>query len=136
MDFDGYTIKNVIICENVRQEKNDKYIIIGVFPADVLVSSFPARLQFAAYIEIDPERLGRLQMFLRVYLGDSSPELKPAEVRIEMEIIKRETLGVATPSIGFQLNSANILRIDASSDGNKWISIASRNINLNPIAIA
>lgn len=49
------TIRNVILCEDIRSEIGNKKSIMGIFSGDVIVAEFPARIQFAVYMEYIPE---------------------------------------------------------------------------------
>src|SRR4051812_32332837 len=44
-------IRNAVLCEDVRQEKSNKFILIGVFPGDILVEDVPASVPLDVYID-------------------------------------------------------------------------------------
>lgn len=89
-------------------------------------------LSFALYFEVDSVDTGQFAMFLRIYIGDISPENKPTEIRVDIEMLKPDTLGVATPNIGLQVRSPTVLKIDAAFEDKKWVNLVARNIALNP----
>ncbi|MES0069483.1 hypothetical protein NKJ73_27330 [Mesorhizobium sp. M0074] len=43
---------NAVLCEYVAQGANNKHVLVNVFSGDVVVSKFPADLQFGVYIEL------------------------------------------------------------------------------------
>jgi hypothetical protein len=46
--------RNVIVCEDVREEVGGKHSLMGVFSGDIIVSSFPATIQIAGFFQYIP----------------------------------------------------------------------------------
>jgi len=44
-----YEIASVLVCDDVRQERNGKEIIIGLYNEAIILSSFPGQLQSLAF---------------------------------------------------------------------------------------
>ena len=47
--------RNIIVCEDVREELGNKKSLMGVFGGDIVVLEFPVTLQLAFYIEYVPD---------------------------------------------------------------------------------
>lgn len=43
---------NAIFCDEIRQESNGKFFIIGIYAGDIIVNSFPAHFRISNYIII------------------------------------------------------------------------------------
>jgi hypothetical protein len=59
------SVTAAIICDDVRKEAGGKDILIGVYGGGVLVPSFPCPIQFAIWIELAPQPIGRLEVDLQ-----------------------------------------------------------------------
>jgi hypothetical protein len=47
--------RNVIVCEDIRDEMNGKKSLMGVFSGDIVVPSMPAVVRLAVYVEYEPD---------------------------------------------------------------------------------
>jgi hypothetical protein len=47
--------RNVVVCEDIRQEVHGKWSLMGVFSGDIVVPDFPAQIQIAFYVEYMPD---------------------------------------------------------------------------------
>jgi len=50
------TFRNVVVCEDVRDEVGNKRSLMGVFSGDITVQQFPAIVQLAVYLEYAPDK--------------------------------------------------------------------------------
>ncbi len=48
-------IRNIVLCEDIRDETGNKKSLMGVMAGDVLVDEFPATLSVAVYFEYVPD---------------------------------------------------------------------------------
>ena len=64
--------RNVIVCEDVREELGGKRSLMGVFPGDIVVPQFPAKLRVSIYIEYigDETESGDLSLGFRFLMDD------------------------------------------------------------------
>jgi hypothetical protein len=47
--------RNVIVCEDIRDEVGNKRSLMGVMAGDILVAGFPATLQIAIFLDYAPD---------------------------------------------------------------------------------
>jgi len=40
----GYTVRSVILCDDIREEKSGKEILIGVYTSSIIFGQFPAKM--------------------------------------------------------------------------------------------
>jgi hypothetical protein len=82
--------RNVIICEDIREETGNKKSLMGVIGGDLLVPSFPANIQIAIYSEFDsPDKQKDLSITLTLHVD----ELDIAKAEIHLPAL-RETVGI------------------------------------------
>jgi hypothetical protein len=72
-------IRNVIVCEDIRDEIRNKKSLIGVFPGDILVAEFPATIQFAIYMEYTPDADDGDQLSIEFRLLQDDTEMAKAK---------------------------------------------------------
>lgn len=65
-------VRNAILCNDIRQEINQKYILIGVFTNAIIVSSLPIDLDLALYLEIEPLTVGEANILINLEI-DGEP---------------------------------------------------------------
>jgi hypothetical protein len=81
-----HNFRAVIVCEDIRQEVNGKWSLMGVFSGDIVVQDFPAEIQLAFYIEYlpDSDEVGRMIKFDFKLLQDDTEMVKGhSESKIE-----------------------------------------------------
>ncbi len=78
-------IRNVILCEDIRDEIGNKKSLMGVMAGDILVGEFPATLSVASYLEYvpDSEDGSEFSAEFRLLKGDSL--LISGEIRAPIE---------------------------------------------------
>lgn len=104
--------RNAILCDDIRQEKNNKYILIGVFSGDVVASQFPAALAFSVYAEHVTDGPGHHDMAIRFSL---SGEHK-AEVRARIDMPIAGTATIVLPPMPIELQAEGELLVTAQLD--------------------
>jgi hypothetical protein len=67
--------RNVIVCEDVREEIGNKKSLMGLLSGDILVPQFPAQIKLAFYIEYLPPKdvVAERDLEFIIVLGDNSP---------------------------------------------------------------
>ena len=62
-------VSTVVFCEEVRQEINNKHILLGVVAGTLLLSSFPANIRGALYLEVYNLKSGKHKFKILIHLG-------------------------------------------------------------------
>ena len=71
-----FDVLSAVLCDDVRQENNGKYILIGVYVHSVVVTDFPANISLTVWIEIKPNEVGEFPGEIRVTKEDQSVLLR------------------------------------------------------------
>lgn len=64
---------NVILCDDVRREVTGKDIIIGVYGGKVAVGAYPAMISAAIWIELEVDRIGRIDGEVQIATPSGNP---------------------------------------------------------------
>lgn len=126
-------ITSAILCEEVRVEKNNKYMILGVYAADILVSDIPAQTPLCFYVEFkSPQQEG--DMFFRF----SGPGKGVAKLKVHYKksgVAGADSVAIAAPRMEVVLEQEGVFKLDWSEDGKSWKSLLSRRVIKSPDAI-
>lgn len=121
-------IQTALLCEDIRQEKSNKFILIGVYAGEILVSALPTKIALCLYISAlydSNEGDGLLWVRLRGP-GQGSATMKigykPAE--------DSKYLTLVTPVLEVALEEEGTLVIETSPDGESWSPMISREVSL------
>lgn len=60
-----------VMCDDVRVETGNKFILIGVYNGAIIVPGFPAEIQVSWWLQVFPEKAGALEVDIRVVKDDS-----------------------------------------------------------------
>jgi len=115
---------NVLVCDDIRQEKSEKYILIGAYSGGIFLSSFPATVPLAFYIEM---RAGTdaATFWFRM----SGPGKGSAKMRIDYQKENPDE-PVMTFVIPMQvlMEEAGTFKLEASLDQKKWTKILAKEV--------
>jgi hypothetical protein len=84
--------RNIILCEDVREEAGNKKSLMGVLAGDIIVPTFPATLSLAVYFEYVPDKDDGDEFAIEFRLWQDDEELAVGEVRAPIEPGKIVTL--------------------------------------------
>lgn len=120
---------NVVVCEDVRTENNNKHILIGVFQSNVLVGSFPARIRLAFWMQLSAPNEGTYNTEFRIR------EKRETLVRIKADMTIRDASQRATfalPALAVDVAEAGVLKFEFREVGKSWKLLRELPINLAP----
>lgn len=124
-----FKIDRSIMCEDVREEKNGKYTLVGVYVGDIQFSAIPGNIAIAFFLEVSLKRSGKFEIHFRLSgPGDHSALIKAT-------VLFGEITGpavIATPRIDLLVDQEGDFTMEISSDGANWTTIAAKRISLNP----
>lgn len=119
------SFKNAILCEEIRQEKSNKFILIGVFSGDIVVEKFPAQLGLSAYIEAIVSKPGQSSVWLRL----SGPGEGEALIEAVLETTKAdEAATLPLPRMDVSMTCEGTFRLSASEDQDTWVSLIEKEV--------
>lgn len=125
-----FTIKNVIVCEDIREELRGKHSLIGVYSGDeIQISQIPGNIAISCFIEVKVNISGAYDMNLRLRgPGKHSALLK---ARLNFHEVGKLAV-IPTPRLDIRVDREGIFKIDIGSTELGWTNIVKREIVLNP----
>lgn len=123
---------NAVVCDEVRKEANGKHIIIGVYPHDMLVNSFPATIAPALWIQFFIERKGEIEIEFRVR-DKSQPKKRGLSALAKLVIINPDELNTMTlPPAPIVINEQGLLLFEVREKDGRWKKIREILIKQSP----
>jgi len=124
-----FDVQLCIMCEDVREEKHNKYSLIGVYSGDILISELPGDMSVAFFLEVLINEVGTQDLQLRL----SGPGNGTATIKARIELTEKGALSVLkTPRIQMIAEKAGTFRFDITSDGETWENLITKQISLMP----
>lgn len=124
-------VLNVLLCDDIRQEANGKYIVIGIYSGDVLVPEFPTQLVFATYIEFVPERAGEQQFHFRL-VGPDGPM---AGVQGKFGVAEAGPhVALPIPGLPVSIKQPCDMLVQVSFDGQNWTTALKKPVRIGEAA--
>ena len=87
--------RNVILCDDIRDEMGNKKSLMGVYSGDILVQNFPAAVQIAFYVDYVPaeDEAGEIPVQFRI----TQDGAEIAKAQIQAKIDKGPTVTLIIP---------------------------------------
>ncbi len=125
-----FEILYAIVCEDIREEKTGKHMLVGVFSGDnIQVSHMPGNMAIACYMKVRILEAGTHELRVRI----AGPGDQEAMLKARLDFPPEKGLAIiATPRVDLSVENDGTLRMDISSDEKTWINLATLDITLNP----
>lgn len=123
------SVRTALLCEDVRQEKSNKFILIGVFANDIVLSTMPAAIPISFFIELKSSKLGTQHLYFRI----SGPGNESAKLKIGLDIKDAESVvAIPGPKLDIRMDADGVFKIDASTDEKRWVNLIAKKVWLDP----
>ena len=124
----GFTIKNAIICDDIRKEDSGKYILIGVYGENITVSRFPFSSTFAFWISVMTHREGEILCQWKM-THDKLGDLSITDGKITIKKIEAES-PIPLRQVPVQVHEAGVLSLKVRESEGRWRTVKSIPIRL------
>ncbi len=124
-------IAAVLVCDDVRAEANGKQIIIGVYPAYIVVTQMPFNLPLSFWIEFTPVRVGDQTIFIKVSYTTGFT----ATGKVDLKVSHLQTFGLGMPPVFVTGTADGELIIEMSFDSENWEEVKRKKIQKGPVGI-
>ena len=123
----NFQFGSAVLCEDIRQEKSEKLIFVGVFSGEIFVEKLPAEIAIALYTPGIALAPGTSDVHLRF----SGPGEGKAILTIRFATdVERAPLNLIVPRLSVQMECEGIFRIDVSADKRHWKSLVKRTVGV------
>jgi hypothetical protein len=119
---DRLTVKQFIVCDDVRREASGKEILIGVYGSGITVATFPAQLGLAFWMQFyTPETIipaTKLDFQLK---GDDDAQF--ALVKVELAVTRAGLGSISLPTLPLSLQIPTHLILQMKEEGGEWKTV-------------
>ena len=122
-------VRNIILCEDIRDEVGNKKSLMGVMAGDILVGEFPATLSVAVYFEYVPDDEDRDLFSTEFRLLQNDDEIVRGEIKTPIEAGKIVT--VVLPRGLMLIQADAFLRMVISVNGSAEFDIINKRVSKN-----
>jgi hypothetical protein len=98
-----FKVAAVVLCDDIRVEQNNKYILIGVYNGTVVVPVFPSEFPVCWWMQIPPAEIGHYDLEIQL-LKDKKDTMFKAD--IGFDIHSKEWASLTLPRIPLHLHGA------------------------------
>lgn len=117
-----------IFAEDIRHEKSNKFVLIGVIPGDILIKAIPGAMPVALFAGLKIKKAGDYNLWIRI----SGPQ--PDEAIIELKITTSDmdkSHAISLPRIDVAVEQEGLLKVDISGNKKKWFNMITKKVNLS-----
>jgi hypothetical protein len=125
-------VLTAIVCDDVRREWNGKDILVGVYGSGIKFDQIPNVLVATLWVELNCQKTGEFEFFLRVLGQDQHVVFQPANP-VKLNVPEVGFSNVALPGIALQVTSTGKLQFQFSPDAEHWDTIRTLNVIVGPI---
>lgn len=122
-------IVTALVCDDVRIEKNNKNILIGVYPDDIVVPNVPMTIRLTLWIRVTNLDPNQLDYELRGFLG------KKKKFEGGFQIGKPSESGSATIVLGpfpLKIDQVGDFKFDIRIPGGTWKTAIKLPVKVQP----
>lgn len=120
-----FIIESSVFCEGARLEAGGKFILFGVTPPDVRLSTLPAAIPLAIWLSIRPLMVDKFRIFTRALDTDKREILRGT---IDGETVSLERTALLIGPVLLTIEKIGGYDFEWSSDETNWEKMTSFNI--------
>ena len=125
-----FDLSSAVLCDEIRQEHNGKYILIGVYIHTVLVEDFPTNLILSVWGEIKPRELGVLNGQIRVIKDDESVLLRG---KTQITVVNLEPTSARYTGLPLEFQGAGNYFFQWKWGDNEWETVKEFAVQKRPV---
>jgi hypothetical protein len=110
----------LIVCDDIREEKSNKDILVGVYTGDILVPAFPAIIALAAWMKVEASQLGAVAGFEFQVVRAKTSEVLFRVPPTNINISARTDFVVRIPGMQIVLSGEDTLKFQIKQAGSEW----------------
>jgi hypothetical protein len=127
-----FKVVSAVLCDDIRIEKNDKFLLIGVYAGTVIVPGIPADLNVCWWIQIVPEEVGKIETDIQVIKDDGSILLR---ARAAFEVHQKEWSALPIPKTPLRLQSEGNFKLQMKlKTDTDWTTIYEFDVRVGSVA--
>ncbi len=122
--------RSVVLCDEVRQEKSEKYLLVGVYPGGVHFGKLPGQVNLSLFLSLFLPSTGEHELEIHVEAGPNIHKLTMGLVINDAS----ECVGIPTPPFPIAVAEPTELIVKLKLDQSEPLEVARYPIKENPNA--
>jgi uncharacterized protein DUF6941 len=110
-----------VVCDDIRQEINNKFMLIGVYNGTVVTPGFPLDMLMTWWIQVFPEKLGSFELDIQLIKSDNSI-LRAGKFEVELKELEWSSFSLPRLPVQFQSPGRYKLQIKMPDEG-QWQTV-------------
>ncbi len=94
--------KYTLLCDEVRQENNGKFLIIGMYTPDIVLATLPTVMPLTFFSVFDADRIGHFALTMKLQHAESGSTLVEARGGLIVQRPGMTVVNARLPNIMFQ----------------------------------
>jgi hypothetical protein len=116
-----FKVAAVVLCDDIRQEQNNKHILIGVYNGTIVVQEFPAQFQLSWWIQIFPTETGQFHLDIQLTKDERDILLRAG---VGYDIREMDWASMVLPRISLQFHGPGKMQLQMKQKSeSEWIII-------------
>jgi hypothetical protein len=118
-----FELVTAIVCDDIRREKSNKDILIGVYGGGILVQDFPAFINIALWLQIRTTEIGEHDLLLRI-TGPNQSSLS-GDIQFKANVVTQGLSSFPFPIIGVSIQSEGPISFQIGNKAGEWATVKS-----------
>jgi hypothetical protein len=124
-------ITHGVACDDIRQEVNGKYILIGVYSGNLGLPVFPAPIALGFWVLARPSHVGDYDVQLRV-LGPDGKEVSRGQMNVRVHAV--EDTALVIPPLPILLAKPGGISLQYREGDGSWRTVCALDARPTPLA--
>jgi len=122
-----------IICDEIRQESSRKDILIGIYPADIVLNRSPMKLRLSVYLLVEITDSGETEFEVR-FQGPDGPSENTIKGTLEgiHKTIPKHRIGLSLHNLIINMSKEGVLKTLFRKPGERWKTVSVLPVTLAP----
>lgn len=123
-------IAHAIACDDIRQETNGKFILIGAYSGNIGLPFFPIQIAIGFWILAKPSQKGDYQVQFRVKGPEDDEVLAGGQMNVHVQ--EQENTALVIPPMPLSIRSAGDIELQYQEGSGSWNTICNLQAKLAP----
>jgi hypothetical protein len=123
-------IAHAIACDDIRQETNGKFILIGAYSGNIGLPFFPIQIAIGFWMLAKPSQKGDYQVQFRIKGPGDEEVLASGQMTVHVQ--EQENTALVIPPIPLSIKSAGDIKLQYQEGSESWITICNLQAKLVP----
>jgi len=126
-----FKVPTVVMCDDIRMEHNNKFILVGVYNGTLLVGGFPAQIPLCWWLQLIIQQPSKFEVELQLVKDDSSTLLR---AMVGFDAVTPGWAAMPLPKVELQLQGPGKVRLQLKlKSDSEWETVHEFEVALGPV---